>query len=58
MMLRALMAILAGGMLAATAPDAEILELLTAGVKAGRSVGIVAGIIEPRGRRVVSYGSF
>jgi len=40
------------------APDAEIRKILAERIDtAHQSVGIVVGIIEPRGRRIVTYGS-
>ncbi len=41
----------------AVLPDAEIRRILVERVDTQKqSVGIVAGVIEPAGRRVVSYG--
>src|SRR5438132_8216815 len=40
------------------APDAEIRRILVERIDAQRqSVGIVVGVIEPTGRRIVTYGS-
>jgi D-alanyl-D-alanine-carboxypeptidase/D-alanyl-D-alanine-endopeptidase len=38
------------------APDAEIQRILRERVDNRQSVGIVVGVIEPAGRRVVAYG--
>ncbi len=38
-------------------PDAEIRKILAERIDNRQSVGIVVGVIEPAGRRVISYGS-
>lgn len=50
--------LLAGGAAAQTPPDSEIRRILVERIDAlHKGVGIVVGVIEPQGRRIVAYGS-
>src|SRR5215471_7103776 len=53
------MALIFSGIVCAAPPNSEILKILRDQVETTRQgIGMVAGIVEPQGRRVVSYGTF